>query len=121
METARRKAYLLIRPGEDAYFEAEYCKYFPNVSYCALFERYPAAETNVLVCLMSEDNPSNQNPYQLLRIDPGGEEKEIGLCVPLKVVKSEKEAADIVVANMRGNALLHALFTADPIVDEGSA
>lgn len=96
--------YQLVRESDEKIvFEGAHTKHYLEAPYCAIFERYPATETRVMVCKRVAEN---DNGYGMLRcrlVSRGADSPavEIGKYVPLREVRSEKEATDMVEGNQK--------------------
>lgn len=90
-------------------FQAQYCKYYPSIPYCALFEEYPSEDTRVMVCrnVTNDDRDYGYRLCSLILHRPDSSTGEIGDFVVIGQVRSEQEATEKIQANIMGNNLLH--------------
>lgn len=104
----RSVAYQLIRDTDKKIvFEGAYTKYYADTPYCAIFERYPAELTRVMICkkIGEEDTSHGYRPCHLISQGVSSPSITIGRYVPCGDAINEKDAEEKVLANLKANIL----------------
>lgn len=110
---AVNSVYQMIRvKNENVCFSAAYAKYFMDQPYVALFEKYPAAQTRILVCqqVSEESTHYGLRLCKLVSCGNAGARNVIGYYVPIATVSTEKEALEKIRIHSDGNTRAAAIL-----------
>lgn len=105
--------YQLIRLRDDKLmFDAAYTKYYPDTPYCALFEEYPAVETQIQICKKAPEDADMSNKNYCKLVTPAG--VTVGIYTPITTARTEKDANSKVEANILSEVALFNLVNEIP-------